>query len=471
MTAAPRQLTRVVTLVTVPAAGLIGLLLATAGTSNAWIAAALGVAILPVLFIADREYLVFGCMVAAYLLDWAALDIQVLPPQAPWLLEVSLAVLLLRSVGTAYRQTGARIPLTLVVMLLVVVASAAFALSAGLSPVVALIGLRKYLRFPLIAVAMIIAPMREGFERRLWVGIALAAAVQIPVSLIQLATRGGGDVAPGTFGPGGTGIEALFLTLVAATIALRAVIRTGRVRGLDIVLALVVMLPTIVGSAVIVFIAFPVCLLFGLLAFGLRPGRMAVSAMVLGLVLLAVTPYALDYTTSIGLVEPRGLLSSPAAILAYDRKASAVGVPGRIYQVAYAGSITLSTDPATAVFGHGPGSASPSSLGAQYDGPLLRLGSVRQLVVSSVVALVETGLAGVAAVAVFLVMAIRMSIATVRATEDGPLRVIAVFTGLCAMLMLWTTTYSDPWFTPGVAVAFWIGFGVLASRAQPKSDI
>ena len=320
----------------------------------------------------NREALVYVCLGVTYLLNWLALTLGLLPRQSTWLLEVAVAVLLVRSALIAYRKGSFRVPLPIGLVVLAVMLSALIGLVSGVPLLVTILGLRNYLRFPLIALSIVIAPLRLGFDRRFWYAMLGIGALQIVTSTYQMLTTGPGDLASGTFGQGGTGIAAIFLTAVAVTSMLEGLVMG---RGLSIwgfTRGVLLLVPAVIGSVVAVFITVPACFLFGLLVFGRRPTKVLAGIAAATLILVLVTPFALDYMTSIGYVNPSTLLTSPSEILEYDRHSTSTGITmGRIDQVILASALTLRSDPTATVLGRGPASASRSSLGTRYGGPLL----------------------------------------------------------------------------------------------------
>ena len=456
------------TVATVVVCLAVGALIALQGVSNLWLVG-LGIALLPLLLLLDREVLVYLCFVATFTLNWLTLDVGVLPSQAQWLLEVCIALLLVRSLGTAYRRGSLRVPVIITALFVAFALSAVVGISSGLSPVIVLLGLRKYLRFPAIALALVIAPPQKGFERRAWQVIVACAALEVVVSLVQLATVGPGDLATGTFGAGGTGFEAIFLVGVASVVISRGVLGGGGIRFRDVMLGLVLFVPAVIGSAVAAYFLLPACVIFGVLAFGRRPTKVIATLAVVAVVVAVVAPYALEFTSSIGYVNASKLLSSPQAMLEYDRLATSNGRLGRIDQIAVAGSLTIGGDVNTALFGRGPAAASVSSLGSAFNGPLSQDALVRWVDSSVAVTLIELGLVGLAVFIAVGVYAIVISVRTVRVSTDPDLTVLSAFAAIGGFLMLVSGAYSVPWTIPGIALPFWVALGAVMSRRMEQA--
>jgi hypothetical protein len=451
------------------AALAVGVLVAFQGVSNVWLLGA-GMAVLPFLVLVDRRVLVYLCFLSTFLIDWLTLTLGVLPSQSQWLIELCLLMLLVRSLGEAFRRRSIRMPLVIAGVFVAFTLSAVVGIIGGLSWVVVLLGMRKYLRFPLLALCLYIAPMGAGFEKGLWRIILAAAGLQVLVSVGQLLITGPGDTASGTFGRGGTGFEAIFLVGVASTVILTNVLVGGRARAIDIVSGIVLMVPAMIGSVVAAFFMAPACLAFGTLAYGRRFTRVLWTLVATGLVLAAVAPYALEFTTSVGYVNATRLLSSPAAMLEYDQLATAQGRLGRIDQILVAGGLTLGSDVSKAMFGLGPASASPSSLGPGFSGPLADDVLVRWVETSVALTLLELGLVGLVAYIAVGVYAVVVSIRSVRSVMSPGKAVIAAYTGIAGFLMLVAGAYSVPWTIPGTALPFWVCLGTMMSWRPAESS-
>ena len=452
---------------------VVGGLLGLQGASSLWLIG-MGLAVLPLLVLIDREALVYVCLAATYVLNWLTLTLGVLPQQATWVLEIAIAILLARSVVDAYRRGSFRIPLPIGLVAAVVLLSAVLGILSGVPIMVTLLGIRTYLRFPLIALCLVIAPLGTGFEGRLWRVLLGVGVLQIVTSLFQLVTVGPGDLASGTFGLGGTGIQALFLTPLAVTCMLHGLVVSRGAGVWRFWLGVALLVPSVIGSAVAVFITVPASLLFGLVVYARRPGKVILGLATASLVFAVLVPYALDYMSSTRIVDPATLLSSPSEVIQYDRSSTATGITmGRIDQFLLAGSLTVGGDLTAGVLGRGPASASRSSLGLQYGGPLLRYAGVQFVVTGLALGLLELGVLGVLVFVGVFVYAVRLSTEVFSGPHGPDTRLIAVFTGLMAFEMLIAGGYSNPWFLPGTAQVFWVCLGLLISRRlqNPESRV
>ena len=450
---------------------VLGALAGLHGTSSVWMIGA--VAVLLVLFVAiSREMLLWACFVATYLLAWMAVSLRVIPAQSSFILEIAVVVLLARGLLVAFERGPLKIPPLFAVVVAVVVSSALLSLASGTPPLVAVAGLRTYLRFPLLGLSIAVAPFGDGFARRLWRALVTVGLLQVAVSAYQLATVGPGDFASGTFGLGGTGIEAVFLGALAATLMIRSVVLGDRINLLDIGLGLMLLVPTLIGSAIIIYALLPACLLFGLLVFTRRASRaLIVTAAILFLLLGILTPVALRYSSSTWVKsDVTLLLTSPQALAQYDRVASESGTQlGRADQLRVASEVAFRSDSVSAAFGHGPGSTSRSALGSAYEGPLLSEPGVAFLGAALPLVLVELGIIGVLTCLYVYISAIGKSIRVVREVGSEDLKLVAVFVGLLAFGMLITGIYDNSWWLPGTSLAFWAGLGTLLS-VIPNAD-
>lgn len=446
---------------------LLGLAIGRTGASIGLItAAAFGAAALPLLFIAREKTLVWLLLATVYLGDWLSLDLKILPSQVSWIVELCAIVLLLRLLGKP-QTLFARDYVPLWIVLAGVGLSAGLAIFGGAPPMVILAGMRNYLRFPLIAAALLASPGAIG-RQSLWRALVIFALVQVPVSIWQLATVGPGDSASGTFGPAGTGIEAIFLcTIVAVLVASRSF--QGPSRYAHLLLGLVAFVPIIVGSGVFAYLLLPVGLVLVLLSDERRLLGWAGRIVALSLVVVAITVTGFAVSRGFGGTDPGSIVSTPAAILRYEQgitqSGGQSGAMGRMDKMGIAFGISARRPLESQIFGSGPGMAAPSSLGAAIEGPLRKDPVVRLLDLSLASGLLELGWFGVltqlcayGAMALLSILAIRR-----RSGAGSPLTQVAM---VSSVFMIITSVYAGTWTLAGTAALCWLSFAVGSSARE-----
>jgi len=457
-------------LAVVTVALIAGAMVGTRGASDLWIAGA-GLAMLAPMVLLKREYLLYMCLGAAYVISWMALTLQWLPTPASWILDVAIAVLFIRSVASTTEASLGRLPAWFTLLVGVVLVSGAFALVAGTPVPVVASGLRYYLRFPLLAISLVIAPITPGFELRFWHALLAIAILQLPVSLHQAVTVGPGDFAAGTFGPGGTSVEAVFVTAVAVTLMTRGLTNGRGVKPADVAIGLLLLVPVVIGFAVAMYVVIPLTVLFAIAIVGRQPRQTVGAVAMIGLAVGLLTPVALNYTATTGYrIEAAELLTSPTAALQYDQGSTSTGTTmGRLDQLRLSSDLITTGDYAHLLFGRGPGSASKSLLGPRFSGPLLAYPGVRFLVTALALPLAELGIIGMLAFGSVLVIAVVCGSRAAHRAKEEPVRILGAFTAILGFQMLLTAPYTNAWFLSGTALAFWMSLGLLLSRRDQWS--
>lgn len=455
-----RRLRTVVSLSLAIVTGVV--LLAVQAPGNLIWAVAFGVAALPALLVSRSRTLLWIILAAVYFGDWLSSDLGLLPTQVGWLIELCAVVLLFRLLGRPERLFAPRL-LPLWLYTVAVLAPASAALVAGQSPLVLMVGLRAYLRFPLVGMAL--AASDDPLDsRETWMALLLVAAVQLPVALYQLGTVGPGDLASGTFGFGGTGIEAVYLCCVTAVLIASRSLENyswpARLASGALLFA-----PTVIGSAVVSYLLLPLGLVMVIVSdesqvLGLTMRIAAVSAATLCIALVGFAA-----SRDLGYMDASALLSSPQSILKYDQQVSNAGQLGRLDKARTAVSLSFAGSSIQTVLGWGPGMASPSALGPSFEGPLYRSPVISKLDPSFDTGLLELGWLGTSLSLSAFLSAFIVCIHTLRRNSQTfkPLLQLAL---VSSAFMVICSPYAGIWIQPGTAALFWVTYAVSTRPAR-----
>lgn len=448
-------------------AGIAGAL--PGGSSVAFLV--IGMLLVPLLLVVPKEWLLAGIFIAVYGINGLSAS-GILPRQAAWVAEIITLAMLVRVLAEVIRNPRRRpLPAPLLGIGLAIVVGLVIALLHGQNLAALVLGIRKYAVFPTLGLCLILGEWNVTLPRLVWNSLLAVAFVQLPVSLYQLFTIGGGDGAGGTFGPGGTGLEAVFVSTVALAVlavGLRSAARTRWYVRTGLVVLLMVAL-TIGGGVV----AVPIVLLgiVVLLATGRGLGReLALAALGLAAVSLVAFPAAAAYQRSINFPDPRVLLSNPLLALNYGPVSTAKLELGRLDQLVLAWQTGSSGGAEQLVLGRGLYAASPSYFGQDVSGPLLAK-TPRLIYVASSWGrgLLETGLAGLAAWAWLCIDCLRRGL-RLRSRLGADARRFATLAIIVGVMFPVLGAYNDAWNLPASALLLWVVYAVAVRMDNEQEN-
>jgi len=435
---------------------------------------AVALALVPAFFVARKEWLLLGVLFIVYAIDglWTA---GIVPRQASWLVELLVLSLLFR---VCFERLQSSLPGRAPVALTVVGVAILFSLFAGFlghqDTLVSLLGVRKYAVYPVLGFCIMLGDWSPGLDKLVWKAMLVVALAQIPTSIYQLVTVGGGDAAGGTLGLNGTGLVAIFLTSVALTILAAGLWKDERSPWYTRAgVILLLMVPPAIGSAL-----FAAPLLIGgaaLLALTQPRGIARIGpaiALALAALVLA-TPTLSAYLSSIGYPDPVRLFSDPLLALNYGGVSTSSLRPGRLDQIVLAWQTATQSGPLGLLLGNGLSSASPSFFGRMATGPLLAENPYLQFVTSSVArGLIETGMFGVAAWVAVCLDCMRRGL-TLRGSADGERRGTGAMSMAVGFVLLASGLYNDAWHEPATAALLWVVYAlaVRSEYAEPVADV
>lgn len=370
-----------------------------------WFAPAFAAAVIAALVLFSPELGVLFLVVQFFFLG-SLVTLGYLPHAALWLPDIIIASLVLRVLALSRGGTRGLVAPRSLLVACVTLTALCLASSAinGMGGMEVLIGLRFYLKYPLLFFVLLNCEIGPRFFIRLMAGFIVIAAIQIPVSAFQYASLGGVDDAnAGTMGFTG-GQDLLFLALVAMTFLLTWVFIRRRELGY-VLLALGMLVAPILASVRAALVFGPVAFVI-VIARAISLDAKRFSATAVKVSLIAVVGVLLAAASSfLGSAIAENSFSRVGGIAAQESRGGLEST-GRITAARSAASI-IAGSPASTVLGYGPGSAHASRLA--YGG--LNQSATFRLTRHQVSAtLLELGWAGIAALAVIIWMAWRITI-------------------------------------------------------------
>jgi hypothetical protein len=260
----------------------------------------------------------------------------------------------------------------------------------------------------------------------------------------------------------------MFLAPLSAACVIWAYSLKGALRkGVALALGAALLLPVFLGAAWAGLLAFPIALAGSL---AIRQRRLPRAVGVLLVVLVVAIPFA-----SLGLQLGRELyskspavvpnLTSPQGFMEYEATSSAVN-PARVARLAWTVRWWSASPVTDKLVGYGPGSASPSALGPEFDGPLLAIPMVRLMTLSASRILLELGLLGLVAVVLVIVYSGVVARRVVLSRHGSVYAPPFVMLGGMAFVVFYGLFYTDVWMQPGAAVVYWVLIGFAVSRKR-----
>ena len=335
----------------------------------------------------------------------------------------------------------------------------------------ALIGsLRQFLRFPLWALALLIAGLSWKDGRSLLRILLAASLLQLPFAVAQFGLHGAGDGVVGTFGAGGSGVMMVFLVAMAAVWFALAMERAIPWWTLWLI-GPTVILPMALGS-VAMFVVFLPLAVFLLMVRATMQGRGPRPGVLAGLlVILAVAGWG---ARSFAVAPPCAGCASTAATSIYSNRYLAQyydeslrqGPNSRLGFLVFAAKTDAQTGPSGLLFGQGPGQSFVGA-GAAPDAKLLlsRFPALRTRSLQSVQRVV-LGL-GFPALGLITLLIGLPGWASMRhfSSSDPVARAVTLALPVVAAIVLLTGPYTASWSDTGVVAAYW-ALALVAQTAR-----
>jgi hypothetical protein len=402
--------------------------------------------------------------------------------------DATLLLVVARAGATVAVRGSAQVPRSVRWMVVVVAAFVAIAVASyllnGDSPIALIASLRQFLRFPLWAVALMMAGItwREG---RIVLAVLLAISVlQFPVTLYQYVTTGGGavisgplyhgDPVSGTFGIGGSGSMMIFLVL-AAVVWLSLILDRSIPAWVVWVIGPALVLPMAWASAATFVVLLPVALVTLLIRTSLsRQTRLRPRAVLGGLILAAIAVWAAGAVASApgfsgsGRLSAREIFSDRYLTRYYLATGDDSG--SRLGFLRFAVDTDLHAGVGGALVGQGP---SASIIGAaSQTGLKPSLSEFSATAERSVWSLQRLllGFGFVAVVLYVLVIVLGASGPRIPRAPPGTRRGLVIALPILALVFILAGPYNSAWSDPGVSAAFWtlvLLAHVAASDGEP----
>jgi hypothetical protein len=318
------------------------------------------------LVLSNIRVLIYALVLSVALLEGLSTYVKILPRQITWLVDILCFLLLLRLVADfALGQIKLRNTfITYFVYAWLALAVIGIGANAVAAPEF-LVGLRNYFRFIPLLFVFSLYPFPESFLKRLIKLVLVIGVIQLPIVAAERILFPGdyGDAIVGSFGANASGVLGLFE--VVLLVILLALYKSRYYSGKDLMLyGVLVLLPSFITEAKIVFLLIPVLMIFYL--FEMKSGRLGKNMMVaaVGAILFfgGVHVYNVIYAGQTQrrlqdvLLDPQRMMD----FLGTDR--SSYSGPGEMPRVTAVNHMFahISKDPIMTVVGVGVGNASDS---------------------------------------------------------------------------------------------------------------
>ena len=224
-----------------------------------------------VLFI-KHEWALWALVISLFSLDWLAEQLQLLPQQITWLIDIFIIVLFAKGLYCYFMYSG-KIKLTSIDLVIFATFSLLIlsSLANWISPITVAISFRRSFKYMLIFYAIRLLPISSTFLKRFFMVIIILTVLQVPIAMIQffgaktglismLSDQTIGDFIGGTLG-GSTKGELALLTITIMTFFISRYLLEGKFFYL--LTAFFLIIPSILVKATFLFL--PVVLSYLLL--------------------------------------------------------------------------------------------------------------------------------------------------------------------------------------------------------------
>ena len=422
----------------------------------------LAVVAILVVAVTRPEWAIYLIMVQVFFIDrW--LTLGYVPHAARWLPDVVVLGFAFRYLVEAAggRNPLVRVPRSLLVVLAVLVAAGTLsAVANGMNVVELAVGLRTYLRYPLLAILAVAVIPKSQVWKRYVLFLIVIAAVQVPVAAYQWVRTGiVSDFNSGTFELAG-GQDLLFVCLSCAMLLVCLAMGGTRYTWLVALALGLCLAPLFAGVRAVILLApafLALALLAGLASAGSDRIKVAsrVAVPAVALILMLASFSQLDLV----LQQNLGSLAAQGGLLRYETRTRS-NQTGRLTSVESAYESVSESATRTAL-GFGPGATAISRFA--YGDLNDDLGFViRRTQVSA--SLLELGVVGSASVlGVLLVLWLR--IPRIPGDPDRLWRALGTCGSLVVVLYAAMLLYFAAWTAASAApLAFWLLVGALWVR-------
>jgi hypothetical protein len=425
----------------------------------------LGVVGLVVLAVVRPQWLAVAVVVGILTLDGVA-QLSTSLRLVVWLKEISVLLLFASATIRSLRQGRMVRPILLAPVLAIVAVCLVSAFLNAVPVLTLVLGLRNYLRYALVYLAIVQSGFSESQRRGLLAAMLAIAVLQIPVSAFQFffTSHGNPDLITGTLGPGMSGVLTLWLTLCAALVLSRAV-SEKRFSRPGVLMVLALFIPTLLNETKVSFFLTPVM--------GIWVGTRQIGWRRVGRALLVMMLVALVVLTSLGVYQR--FYSGKVYDIDYVRQylTAEYETGGRLNRLSAAGLATelVGRTSQSFVIGYGPGTASASSIAGGAGRVFNEFGllSIDDTFLARYT--IELGILGWFAL-LALVFSSYLLVRRARQGRVGPWWLAAAESALFAGLVeVALSFYTATWIADSLALFFWLSAALAESAvAEAKAQ-
>ena len=412
-------------------------------------------------FLSHHTGVVF-LFVSVFFLPWFSEYLKIVPRESTLFIELMIGilfckVLFLKLSGKQWKRT----PIDKLVVL-VVFFSLLSALINFESPVVVMLGFRKFFKYILLFYILINLDLEEKFYRKMLKMLMIIAIIQIPVAIIEWLIVGVGDNVVGTLGANATGLMGIFMAFIAC-LFLGFYLHEGKVFNIVFIVSLFV--PVVLGSGRFGFIAIPSAVLFSLLTIKQWDVRKFIRIVCATVIVVVAIWGAID---SHDRVSERGQIlghfTSLEDMFDYTTGYAKGGILNRTEAVIFANGL-ISQNPSSFILGFGPGSASPSFIG--FAGDLeKKYSDLRIWGVQLSWTLLEYGFLGLILFIGLFIVLFRFNSKFYLRIDDNFWKAIAFGYNGLVFVMIISISYMTCWVSDVLAFTFWFLSAAIVSVSR-----
>lgn len=425
-------------------------------------------------------------LIFVFYISYLADEIFLIPGTVIWMLEVSIAAMLLSGMHKFLfdKNEFKRTPVDILLLFLLLEGLLSGLLNHA-SPVSTILGCRKLFKLVLLFYLLIHFDFKEDFYKKVINFFYITALVQGPIALTQfmvwspeleykmVVERGLGGWSRVDFSAGTTGISGITAIYSIGFICFTlGFMLNDKVRLHYVIKLILLVMPILIGSSRSGFIYLPVMIVFMLrktLFTNVKKGIIVGVAFCIGYVILIKSASLFGYDLA-------GFLLSPGDQIAEQSHFSAKGQPvGRVANVIFAYNL-LNQSLLNIFIGFGPNSVSLSAFGSGFEGKVLSYLLENDMVtratsfINSQIAfmLLEWGFLGFGIYLAVIVKIYLMNMRFYKAIGDPYWQKVSFgFSGIIVLYVI-TIFYKTVWVMEPTVCMFWGFAGVIFAVGKKR---
>ena len=426
----------------------------------------LGIAIMIAVFINNRVGLLI-ILVTLFISNWLFGVLRIIPKELTWLSDVIVMTTTAKMIFLQAKEKGLKktpIDFVLVAILLLGLISALY---NRISPVTLIFGFRNFFKYVLLFFVFVNIEHDEKFYRHFLILIFILALIQIPVTVIQAHIYGniGEDIADnvsGTLGKKATGAMAIF---VSFTISFIIGFYTQHRKIVLIILAILCLIPIILGSGQFGFYIVPVAALICWIYGNPKTLRNLLKIPVMLTALVTLILVGINFHDNLYNGKLLDIIKSPSRLYQFNLKLRKEGTFGR-FQVIKVSNEILAEHLPNLIIGTGPGNASESffnkfqgKLEKQYQGR--KIGGIQFTTI-----ILEFGYLGLLLFLYLFYCLLKMNYKLYCKTPSKFWKSMAVGYNGMVFTFIAGIFYNPVWFYDVLAFSFWFVSAALVIQYQ-----